>query len=102
MITERRVFQAKVGQASAVVALVKEAQGMFGGGLGPASRIYTDYMSGRTDRVAWEMDVESLGELERQMAAETDPAQQPEFERWFARLSELIEGATVEHWRRED
>jgi hypothetical protein len=64
MITQRRVFQAKTGAAGAVVAKMKEFQSIFEKSGGSASRIYTDYYSGRTDRVVWEFDVENLGKLE--------------------------------------
>ena len=51
MITQRRVLQAKVGAAGAVVAKMKEVQPIFEAHGGPADRVYTDFMSGSTDRV---------------------------------------------------
>lgn len=103
MITQRRVFQAKVGQAPAVVAKVKEFQQLMQGrGLG-VGRIYTDLYSGHTDRVAWEMDVESLGAMEAALQMTTTaPATQRAFAKWFSELAPLIEGATVELWTLED
>src|SRR5207244_12166027 len=66
VITHRRIFQAKVGQAAAVVAHVKEFQANIEPKMGgQRSRVYTDLLSGATDRVAWEFDAESLAELER-------------------------------------
>ena len=96
MIVERRVFQAKVGQSGAVVAKLKEAEKLFSGTGLPRGRICTDYMSGATDRVVWEIEVESLGALEETMSAlEVEAAK---FGAWFGELSALIDGASVEHW----
>ena len=96
MIVERRVFQAKVGQSGAVVGKLKEAENLFRGVGLPTGRVYTDYFSGATDRVAWEIEVENLGALEGMMGALD--AEAAKFEAWFGELSALIEGATVEHW----
>ena len=51
MITQRRVLQAKVGAAGAAGAKMKEVQPIFEAHGGPADRVYTDFMSGSTDRV---------------------------------------------------
>jgi hypothetical protein len=103
MIIERRVFQAKPGAAAAVVAKLKEFQPLLERHGGPATRISTDHYSGRTDRVAWEFEYESLTAQE---ALEQKLMQQPEalreYETWFSGLTPLIEGATVELWKRED
>ncbi len=102
MITQRRVFQAKPGAAAAVVAKLKEFQPIFEKLDGPAHRIYTDFYSGHTDRIAWEFDIESLGKLE---SLDWEMSQDDEFckayENWFEGLKPLIEGATVELWSRE-
>ncbi len=101
MITERRIFQAKTGEAAAVVARIKEAQPIIEKLGSPASRIYTDFYSGRTDRVVWEFDHESLSRLE---SLEQEMAKDKEFlkvyENWFAGLKPLLEGAKVELWHR--
>ena len=103
MITERRVFQAKVAQAGAVVAKIKEFQELTKNTGWPAGRVYTDLVSGHTDRVAWEADLGSLGELEStQQSIMQSPASQRLFAKWFGELTPLIEGATVELWTRED
>jgi hypothetical protein len=103
MIVERRVFQAKPGAAATVVAKLKEFQPLLKRSGGPATRIYADHYSGRTDRVAWEFDHESLAALE---AFEQKLMEQPEtlraYETWFSGLTPLIEGASVELWKRED
>ena len=103
MIIQRRVFQAKVGQAAAVVAKVREYEALMQQRGWPAGRIYTDLYSGHTDRVAWEIDLESLGQMEAAFqAAVQDAASQKVFAQWFEGLKPLIEGATVEMWTREE
>ena len=64
MITQRRLFQAKPGASAGVVGKMKEFQTIFEKHGGPSARIYTDLLSGHTDRVVWEFDIGSLGELE--------------------------------------
>jgi hypothetical protein len=102
MITERRIFQARIGEAGAVVAKCKEAQPMLGKlGYG-TGRIYTDFYSGRTDRVVWEFDHDNLGSLENLehgLAKDTELVKA--FSSWFTGLRGLIEGAEVELWRKE-
>ena len=51
MITQRRVFQAKVGESGQVVAKMKEFQPSFKKYGGLTTRIYTDLFSGNTDRI---------------------------------------------------
>ena len=102
MITQRRVFQAKPGAAAAVVTKMKEFQPIWEKQGGPESRIYTDLLSGNTDRVVWEFDVESLAKLESlfQEVSQNDEYQKAS-ESWFEGLKSLIEVATVELWTRE-
>lgn len=96
MIIQRRIFQAKIGQAGAVVAKLKEGENLFNAaGLWPKGRIYSDYQSGATDRVAWEVEVENLGAFEKFMGSIGAEAS---FAPWFGELSTLIQGATVEFW----
>ena len=102
MIVQRRVFQTKPGAAAAVVAKMKEFQPQFERHGGPSVRIYTDYLSGSTDRVVWEFDAENLAQLESIFwAVSQDPEYQSDFENWFKGMMPLIEGATVELWNRE-
>ncbi len=102
MITARRIFQAKTGEAGSVVAKCKEAQTMLekvGYGSG---RIYTDFYSGRTDRVVWEFDHESISSLEslgQGLAKDAELAK--DFNNWFTGLKGLIENAKVEIWHKE-
>ena len=102
MITQRRVFQAKPGAAGQVVDRMKEFQPIFEQHGGPQCRIYTDLLSGHTDRVVWAFDMDSLGNLENLFwAASQDPEYVKTYEAWYKELTALIEGATVEIWNRE-
>ncbi len=103
MIIERRVFQAKVGQADAVVAQIKAIQPLVErfGGVRPM-RIYTDFLSGRTDRVVAEWEMDSLGEYERLVETLMQNAEALKaYETWYGGLKPLIEGAAVELGKRE-
>jgi hypothetical protein len=103
MITQRRVFQAKAGQAGAVVAKMKEFQTIFDKVGAPKARIYTDLLSGNTDRVVWEFDAESLSKLDNLFWAASQNAQYKQsYEKWFEGLKPLIDIASVELWNRED
>jgi len=102
LITQRRIFQAKIGEAGQVVQKMKEFQPAFEKFGGSTTRVYTDFFSGNTDRVVWEFDAASLGELERVfLEAGQDPDYQKAFESWYEGLKPLIEVATVEIWNRE-
>lgn len=102
MITQRRVFQAKPGAAGAVVAKMKEFQPIFESQGGPACRIYTDLLSGPTDRVVWEFQIENLAALENLFWAASQNAEYLKaYEAWYQGLTPLIEGATVELWNQE-
>ena len=102
MITQRRVFQAKPGAAGAVVAKMKEFLPIFESQGGPACRIYTDLLSGATDRVVWEFQIENLAALENLFWAASQNAEYLKaYEAWYQGLTPLIEGATVELWNQE-
>ena len=99
MITQRRVFHAKPGASGAVVSKLKEFQPIVERVGGPRRRIYTDLLSGETDRVVWEFDVESLTALEEMTNTATEDAEfRAAYEQWWAGLQPLIEGAVVELW----
>jgi len=103
MITQRRVFHAKPGAAGAVVQKMKEFQPLLEQVGGSHVRIYTDLLSGDTDRVVWEFDADSLAALEGMFsAASQNPENQAAYESWYDGLKPLIDGATVELWNRED
>ncbi len=102
MIIERRVFQAKTGEAPAVVAKLKEAKPMLEKLGYTVGRIYTDYYSGRSDRVVWEFDHKELSDLENLEQGLSQNAELVKvFENWFEGLKSVIEGAIVELWRQE-
>ena len=84
------------------MAKMKEFQTIFEKQGGAAARIYTDYFSGDSDRVVWEFDVDSLGQLESFFRTASQNAEyQKAYEDWFRTLVPLIEGATVELCNRE-
>ena len=102
MITQRRVFQAKPGASGNVVAKRKEFQPIFERHGGPGCRIYTDLLSGNTDRVVWEFEAESLAQVENIFWAASQNADFVKaYESWFEGLKPLIESAVVELWNRE-
>jgi hypothetical protein len=103
MITQRRVFQAKVGASDAVVAKIKEFEATMHQHGFPAGRIFTDLHSGRTDRVAWEIDIESLAEFEKVTARISQDADVIKvYQNWYEGLKPLITGANVSMWTRID
>lgn len=102
MITQRRIFQAHPGSGGAVVEKMKEFQAIFEQHGGPHTRIYTDQLSGPTDRIVWEFDVETLADLEQLFwAASQQDDYVRAYEAWYEGLKPLIQGATVELWKRE-
>lgn len=99
-IVHRRIFYGKVGMASSLVEHMRTGdQIMSKHGAPAASRILTDDMTGRSDRVVVEWDVESTAvisaELETVMA---DPEAQREMSQWMEKLATLIEYAEGENW----
>ena len=59
----------------------------------------TDHQSGRTDRLAGEVEAESFGQLEANLERTmSDPDMQPKFAAAFSKLSDLIDYAEVEQW----
>ncbi|MBM3925839.1 MAG: hypothetical protein FJ320_07615 [SAR202 cluster bacterium] len=64
------------------------------------SRILTDYLSGRTDRVIHEMEAESMGEIEDSFTkAMQDAKARKFFNDFFDQLSPLIHHAEVDNFR---
>lgn len=97
---QRRVFYGKVGRADALVEWAKEMYGLIAE-QDPSTtyRIMTDHQSGRTDRLAVEVETESFGVMEQIIEkAISDPALQPRFQAAFAKLEPLIDYAEVEQW----
>ncbi len=99
-IVHRRVFYGKVGVADQLIKHLKDGDKTFKKhGLAPKGRILADYASGRTDRVVWEWEAKSVGELEAAMGKIMgDPKAKADFDKWFAKLSGLIHYAEAENW----
>ncbi len=100
-IVHRRVFYGKVGTADQIVKLLKEFEKMAKPvGFAPkTTRILTDCFSGRTDRVAWAWELDSLETMMKaQEKAMADPKLAPQFGAWFKKLGALIDYAEVENW----
>ena len=99
-IIQRRIFFGKVGSADRLVNHIKEGEkALQGYGVSINSRILTDYMSGRTDRVVSEWEVSDPREIESAMdAAMSNPEAQTFFVTWLEELNDLIHHAEVENW----
>ena len=100
MIVSRRTFQAKVGRGGAVIENLKKTQAIVSASGLQSGRILTDYLSGATDRIAWELEVEDLSALEALMNGYGEMGEQigPIIEELYS----LIDGALVEHWHIEE
>ena len=99
-IIQRRVFYGKVGAAEDLVEWARDMYGIINEYDESLSyRVFSDHQSGRTDRVAVEVEVESLahleGALERTMS---EAGGQARFAAAFERLKGLIDYADVEQW----
>ena len=99
-IVHRRVFYGKVGMASPLVEHMRAGDQILGkNGARFTSRIMTDDMTGRSDRVVVEWEMGSVSEmnnaLEQVMA---NPEAQVEMSRWMEKLATLIEYAEGENW----
>ena len=99
-VIQRRIFYGKVGTADELVGWASEMYGLINANYSNMSyRIMTDHMSGRTDRVVVEVEVENLGEFEEGVGrVMQDTATQQRFADAFAKLQPLIDYAEVEHW----
>ena len=95
MIVIRDVFQAQYGKGGDLVNLLKQAQNQW-----PdlyAYRILTD-MSGTFFSVVTETEAESLGEWERRIA---EVFSQPDFGKWFAKMTPLVSSGRREFYNVE-
>ena len=90
-IIQRRVFFAKVGQAEQLVAHIKDMEeALSQHGVSFKSRMMTDYMSGRTDRIVMEWEVDDLKEIESNMdRVMSDPQAQTSFAGQMDKLDSL-------------
>ena len=100
-IIHRRTFYAKVGGAGPLVAHLREFGKLVAQhGIGLKERILTDHQSGRTDRVVWEWEIESMAELGME-ALQGNQAAAYAFTKWERTMNEMIDHAEVENWKVE-
>ena len=99
-IIQRRVFYGKVGAADELVGWANEMYGLIKSYNPSISyRVMSDHQSGRTDRVAAEIEAASLSELDAMLAGVMeDTDARAKFETHFGKLTNLIEYAEVEQW----
>ena len=99
-IVHRRIFYAKVGMAGPLVAHMQEGNQVLGKyATMPTSRIMTDDMTGRSDRVVVEWDVESVSQMNSEIGkVMATPEGQREMGQWMEKLATLIEYAEGENW----
>ena len=99
-IIQRRVFFGKAGTAEQLVEHLQEGgKALQQYGVSFKSRLLTDYMSGRSDRVAVEWEITDLQEMEEGLTkAMANPQAQAFFKTWEGKLTELINYSKVENW----
>ena len=99
-IVQRRVFYGKVGTGDQLISHLQEGNMMArGAGMAIKPRILSDYLSGRTDRIVVEWEVESLQELEAVQTELWAYDEGPEMmHEWFGKLTEMIDYPEVETW----
>ena len=99
-IVHRRIFYGKVGNGDQLVQLMNEGNeslARFGAGL--TARVLTDAMTGRSDRVVVEWELENIGDMESAMAQVMgNPDGAAFFSGWMEKLNGLIEYAEGEFW----
>ena len=100
VVVHRRIFYGKVGMASPLVEHMRAGNQILAkNGAEFTSRILTDDMTGRSDRVVVEWEMEGIAEmntaLEQVMA---NPEAQAEMSQWMDKLATLIEYAEGENW----
>ncbi len=97
-IVQRRTFYGKVGAGGPLVEHVKKLDDIMGTtGVDVKLRVLSDYQSGRTDRVVYELEVPDLAtiaKVEQGLGVNPDA-----IGAWFQKLTELIEHAEVEMWQ---
>ena len=94
----RRVFYARIGKAGPLVTLMKEADGLMQkAGFSFKRRYLTDFLSGRSDRVIMEWEVEDPNEIGSLYQSLGSPEVQAAFKDWEAQMTELVEYSKVEN-----
>ncbi len=99
-IVHRRVFFAKVGQAGPLVQHFQEVdKSMRQYGVDFKARILTDHLSGRSDRVAIEWEVENLEEIDASLGRLMgSPEGQAYFGKWLEKLNDLVLYSEADNW----
>ena len=99
-IIHRRVFFAKVGTAEQLVQHLREGEEFLQRqGVDFKGRLLTDYMSGRSDSVAAEWEVNDLADLDPSLnRVMSNPDAQALFQGWMAKLEEMIDYSEAENW----
>lgn len=99
-IIQRRVFYGKVGTADELVGWANDMYSLIKAHNPSVKyRILSDHQSGRTDRVATEIEAESMAELDSMLEnTMSDDSAREQFGQVFSRLGALIEYAEVEQW----
>ena len=99
-IIHRRVFYARVGNADQLVQHFHEAEATMSRlGIEFNRRIMTEHLTGRSDRVAIEWQLDSLADLETMMEKlMSDPQAQAEIATWLDKLNSLIHYSEAESW----
>ncbi len=100
-IVHRRVFYAKVGMADQLVKHLQEGYKQLAhfSGVDVKSRLLTDYMSGRSDRVVTEDEADDFGAFEKVYSlAMGNPEAQSWFPPWEKKLHEMIHYAEAENF----
>ncbi len=99
-VIHRRVFYAKVGAAGELVQHLREGEKVLRRyGLEFKTRLLTDHLSGRSDRVVAEWEGESIGDVDAGMArALASPEAQAEMGPWLEKLNSPIHYSEAENW----
>ena len=99
-VIHRRVFYGKVGTADQLVAHLREGDRMLQGyGANFKTRLLTDHMTGRSDRVVAEWEADNVGEFESAVnRAMTNPQAQADMGPWMEKLGSLIDYAEGDNW----
>ena len=99
-IIHRRTFYGKVGSADQLVQLMTEAnETMARYGASFKTRVLTDAMTGRSDRLVVEWEMENIGDMDSQLAVVMgNPDGAAFFQGMMDRLNALIEYAEGEFW----
>ena len=99
-VVHRRIFYGKVGMASPLVEhMLAGNQILAKNGAELTSRILTDDMTGRSDRVVVEWEMESAADMNAALEeVMSNPETQREMSPWMDKLATMIEYAEGENW----